>query len=118
MRKLRRREFLSGVGIAAGASATVAASRAVQDQAAGMAAIKPEEKGTAQLRASMLEGVPSGHYPKTLVNQVGFRPEAGKWLVTYGIKGAARFEIVNTREGKGFAPVYTGALQQSGTDLG
>jgi len=85
------------LGIAAGASAAVAAPNAMQERAVGMAAIKPEERGTYQLRAEMLEDVPLGHYPKTLVNHVGFRPEAGKYLVTYGIKGADRFEIVDTR---------------------
>src|SRR5215831_7980714 len=117
MRTLKRREFLRGLGIAAGVSATVAAPNAMQEQVAGMAAVKPEEQGTRQLRAEMLEDVPTGHYPKTLVNHVGFRPEAGKYLVTYGIKGADRFEIVDTRQGKGFTPVYMSKLRQSGTDL-
>ena len=118
MRRLKRREFLSGLGIAAGASAAVAVPNAMQERAVSMAAIKPEERGTYQLRAEMLEDVPSGHYPKTLVNHVGFRPEAGKYLVTYAIKGADRFEIVDTRQGKGFTPVYMSKLRQSGTDLG
>jgi len=118
MRKLKRREFLSGVAGAVGASATAARFEAMPGPAANMAEVKSEEKGTRQLQAEVLEDVPSGRYPKTLVNHVGFRPEAGKWLVTYGIQGADRFEIVNTRRGKGFAPVYTGTLVQSGTDLG
>ena len=118
MRKLRRREFLSALGVVASSSATAVASKAIPEQAATIGAAKPEETGTHQLRADVLETVPSGHYPKTLVNHVGFRPEAGKFLVASGIKGAGRFEIVNTRQGRGFTPVSTGPLRQSGADLG
>jgi hypothetical protein len=56
-------------------------------------------------------------FPKVLVNHIGFRPDAGKYLVVDGVKGAKKFEIVNMHQ-KGSKPSYVGKLARTGNDLG
>ena len=56
-------------------------------------------------------------FPKVLVNHIGFRPDAGKYLVIDGVKGAEKFEIVNMHQ-KGSKPSYVGKLARTGNDLG
>jgi len=56
-------------------------------------------------------------FPKVLVNHIGFRPDAGKYLVVDGVKGAEKFEIVNMHQ-KGSKPSYVGKLAPTGNALG
>jgi len=59
-----------------------------------------------------------GHYPKILINHVGFCPEAGKYAAIDGITGVEeRFRVVKMNQ-LGDNPVLTGPLVQFGSDLG
>ncbi len=115
-----RRNFLVGLGsIALGGAAgatELAALEETPQQRSGSTASRP---GQAALRkpSRLLPTLTRARYPRVLVNHVGFRPDAGKFVVVDGIPGAKRFEILNLHQ-RGFAPSFTSELTAAGSDLG
>ncbi len=112
----RRRDFFREMA-AAGLSAMGGSSgaRPAQDNSDPEA----EAGGAKNLQSAMQASVPRvAHFPRVLVNHIGFRPEAGKYLVVDGVKGAQGFALVNMREKKGFDPSFAGSLVPAGTELG
>jgi hypothetical protein len=99
------------------AGAAMAAPRGEGVQAPAAPSQAASINGTAQLHYELLQS-PLAHFPRTIVNHVGYRPDAGKVVLSCGLKGVDAFSLINTRVGKGFTPVYRGKLRPSGSDLG
>ncbi len=64
-----------------------------------------------------MSGSTRGHFPKVLVNHVGFHPRAGKSVVVDGVSGAESFRIFNMRQ-RGGEPSFAAGLVPGGPDLG
>jgi len=57
------------------------------------------------------------HFPKVLVNHVGFRPGAAKYALVASEYKPGSFLVTNTDQ-KGFEPSFTGEFVAAGDDLG
>jgi len=117
---VKRRRFLNGlmsIPLAAGTEAvrSFGVTNLQPNHDEGRKKTAGDEKGQlAPVGGPITKGA---HFPKVLVNHLGFRPEAGKYMVVNGVRGATSFDVVNMRQ-KGQKPSFTGQLAPGGTDLG
>jgi hypothetical protein len=112
---MRRRDFLTGVASipALATTSSPASTAAPPAQGAPAAEQSPSTAPVGLVPPPRSQG----QFPQVLVNQLGFRPDAGKFLVVAGASGAEDFRVVNMRQ-KGFQPSFVGKLTRTGTELG
>ena len=114
MGKASRREFaklgaIAGIGTALGSAEGL--------RAVGIAATNTAPASELAKPSSQEESSSRGRLIAPLINHVGYRPGAGKFIVIEDLPGAESFELVRVHK-KGMSPVFVGKLASTGKDFG
>jgi len=112
--KASRREFaklgaIAGIGTALGSAEGL--------RAVGIAATNTAPASELAKPSSQEESSSRGRLIAPLINHVGYRPGAGKFIVIEDLPGAESFELVRVHK-KGMSPVFVGKLASTGKDFG